>query len=272
MAAFKYRRTIARVNDPAIRVLSKYCFEQYWSPCLVDATNYEVSLSEGESPTVTVTRRGKPFASGRSWQTPGRCPCVKRFTNGIQCVHEIAASGMMFDKTKFHPRHYQTHEQRISLLLPEVAQLGSVNGETTIAAPATGSADTTDAPAMASADTTDAPAMASADTTDNPEIGSVEISTLETMTRPPNDSYAAVDPVQQDDPMQQDGGFEMFLAYRFALQYYRSRVSSRSELLSTPVTKFGDPRGAASTFPPCPLRIPHPTPVRDGHLDQPIHT
>jgi hypothetical protein len=32
---------------------------------------------------------------------------------------------------------------------------------------------------------------------------------------------------------------KFFLAYRFALQYYRSRVSSRSELLS----KFGDPRG-----------------------------
>jgi hypothetical protein len=50
------------------------------------------------------------------------------------------------------------------------------------------------------------------------------------------------------------GEKEVFLAYRFALQYYRSKVSSRSKLLSTSVTKFGDPRGAASTFPICPFR------------------
>jgi hypothetical protein len=60
---------------------------------------------------------------------------------------------------------------------------------------------------------------------------------------------------------------EVFLAYRFALQYYRSRVSNRSGLLLTPVTKLCDPCGAASTFPSRPLRIhlpfpsaPHPTP------------
>jgi hypothetical protein len=56
---------------------------------------------------------------------------------------------------------------------------------------------------------------------------------------------------------------EVFIAYRFALQYYRSKVSSRSELLSTLVTKFGDPRGAASTFPVCPFRIPHSAPHGD---------
>jgi hypothetical protein len=49
---------------------------------------------------------------------------------------------------------------------------------------------------------------------------------------------------------------EVLIAYRFALQYYRSTVSSRSELLSTPVTKFGDPRGAAASFPGRPGRIP----------------
>jgi hypothetical protein len=49
-------------------------------------------------------------------------------------------------------------------------------------------------------------------------------------------------------------GKEFFLAYRFALQYYRSRVSSRSELLSTPVMKFGNPRWAAATFPRYPPR------------------
>jgi hypothetical protein len=56
---------------------------------------------------------------------------------------------------------------------------------------------------------------------------------------------------------------EVFLAYRFALQYYRSRVSSRSELLSTLVTKFGDPRGAATSFPIGPSCIPYSAPRGD---------
>jgi hypothetical protein len=59
------------------------------------------------------------------------------------------------------------------------------------------------------------------------------------------------------------GGKEVFLAYRFALQYYRSRVSSRSELLSTLVTKFGDPRGAATSFPIGPSCIPYSAPRGD---------
>jgi hypothetical protein len=56
---------------------------------------------------------------------------------------------------------------------------------------------------------------------------------------------------------------EVFLAYRFALQYYRSRVSSRSELLSTPVTKFGDPHGAPSSFSISPSCIPYSAPRGD---------
>jgi hypothetical protein len=67
---------------------------------------------------------------------------------------------------------------------------------------------------------------------------------------------------------------EVFLAYHFALHCYISRVSSRSKLLSTPVTKFGDPREATEagfTFVMC-AALPFVAAVEGETLEEWVYT
>jgi hypothetical protein len=121
------------VQAEARRVLSKFSYDEYWIPVLLDADNYTMLPDEGDNHH-RILRNGCPLTSACLVPKDGRCGCDQYLKFLSMCPHEYIvhcqeAATKVFPASLYPERLKQTHRM---LPIAESGNEGDDDGDSMV--------------------------------------------------------------------------------------------------------------------------------------------